>query len=240
MNNPAYVADVQWVRDQVNASGCSCCHAASLTPSGPSNWDIETPGNWVNTFHPSGLALGANWVGSAALGAYPPQDNNGFERETSGLPSTDPERMRNFFRAELAHRGYSESDFAQTPPFGGPLVDQIAFKPGSCAEERVEPDGTIRWTGGPARYLYVLAANASNPTVPPNLDLPDGTLWRVDTPADGEAMQSGKVRYGEVPPGLTQRYPTEGSPAPLQAGTVYYLYVTKDVGIPITRCLFTY
>jgi hypothetical protein len=61
----------------------------------------------------------------------------------------------------------------------------------------------------------------------------------VDVPASGTPLATGEVTYGEVPGGMTQRFPEQGGPAALQPGTAYYLYVTKDVGIPITRCLAT-
>jgi hypothetical protein len=40
--------------------------------------------------------------------------------------------------------------------------------------------------------------------------------------------------------GANQRFP-QGmtAPAALRAGQQYYLYVMQDVGIPVTRCLFT-
>ncbi|MCA9624928.1 MAG: hypothetical protein KC731_38150, partial [Myxococcales bacterium] len=240
LSDPGYASELAWVTSQVEASACVCCHSSELAPKGPSNWYVEAPGNWIATLNPSGLALGAGWVDSVALGAYPPEDNNGFERETSGFPSTDPQRMRDFFIAELTHRGYTADDFASTPPFGGPIYDQLVYEPSACeGEERIDPDGTLHWSGGTARYVYVLAADSSSPTVPPNLDLPDGTLWRLDVPADGAPLESGSVRYGEIPAGTTQRFPTQGSPAPLASGATYYLYVTRDVGIPITRCLVT-
>lgn len=194
----------------------------------------------MDTFYDTGLALGAGWIDSTSFGAYPPEENNGFDRRY-GIPSTNPERMRAFFAAELEHRGLGPEDFAEAEPFGGPLHDQLVYEPGACESgEGVDRDGRVTWTGGAARYLYVLQAGSANPTIPPNLDLPEGTLWRVDVPVEGEPMASGDVAYGDTPVGRTQRFPTSGEPDPLVPGERYYLYVTKDVGIPITRCLFTY
>jgi hypothetical protein len=85
----------------------------------------------------------------------------------------------------------------------------------------------------------VLEAEAASPTVPPNLDLPEGTLWRIDVPGeDGTPLEPGTVRYGELPYGVAQRTPEAGPPSALVSGRTYYLYVTADVVIPITRCLF--
>jgi dipeptide/tripeptide permease len=52
-------------------------------------------------------------------------------------------------------------------------------------------------------------------------------------------LVSGTVKYGVVPEGLTQHVPDQGSPPALTSGRQYYLYVTADVMLPITRCLFT-
>lgn len=241
LDDPAYVEELAWVRSQVEASACVCCHS-DAAPVGASNWTIDAPGNWMDTFYDSGLALGANWIDSVAFGAFPPEDNNGFDRLESGFPSTDPARMVAFFAAELEHRGRTPDEFADAEPFGGPLYDQLVYEPDACANgEGVKADGTVVWTGGLARYVYVLEAGSSSPTVPPNLDLPDGTLWRLDVPwEDGEPIGSTEVAYGSLPAGMLQRFPVDGAPPALVPGNDYYLYVSRDVGIPITRCLFTY
>lgn len=239
MQDPAYVSELNWVRSQVEASACVCCHSSRIAPEGPSNWYLEAPGNWMDSFFDSGLALGAGWIDSRALGAYPASENNGFDRVRSGIPSTDPERMTRFFQAELAHRGRTRESFAEHEPFGGPIYDQLVYTPSACTgTDGIAADGTLRWTGGPARYLYVLDAGSASPGVPPNLDLPMGTRWRFDVAPTSTAIASG-VAYGRTPAGATQRFPSTGSPAPLTPGATYYLYVLADVGIPVTRCLFT-
>ena len=241
LEDAAYVAELDWVRSQVESSACICCHSEG-SAGGPSNWYVEAEGNWMDSFYDSGLALGANWINSVSFGAYEPADNNGFNRIDSGIPSTDPDRMVAFFVAELEHRGRSPEDFGDSAPFGGPLYDQLVYEPEACENgEGIGVDGTIAWTGGPARYVYVLEADATSPTVPPNLDLPEGTLWRIDVPWDGgEPISSGEVDYGAPPTGMSQRFPALGGPQGLVPGNDYYLYVSRDVGVPITRCVFTY
>jgi hypothetical protein len=239
MSDPAYVSELNWVRSQVAASACVCCHSNRIAPDGPSNWYIEAPGNWMHTFGDSGLALGAGWVDSSTFGAFPAEQNNGFSRTISGFPSTDPPRMQRFFERELMHRGRTRASFEGTEPFGGPIYAQTTFRPQPCADGYgVGADGVVRWAGGRARYLYVLDGGSANPGVPPNFDLPQGTRWRVDVPPTGAPIASG-VTYGTLPMGATQRFPAMGAPAPLVAGQSYYLYVLLDVGIPITRCTFT-
>ncbi len=240
LDDPAYVAELDWVKEQIEASACTCCHS-DVAPGGSSNWTIDADGNWAGTFDDTGLAFGAGWIDSTSFGMFAPEENNGFDR-TYGVPSTDPERMRAFFLGELAHRGLEEADFADEPAFGGPLYDQLVYDPPRCENgEGVARDGSINWEGNGARYVYVLEAGAENPTVPPNLDLPEGTLWRLDVPWDQEEIMSpGSLRYGDVPAVAEQSFPTEEEPASLTPGEDYYLYVLADVAIPISRCIFTY
>lgn len=245
MSDPAYVAEVDWVKSQIRSAACVCCHSTTA-PQGPSNWYIESPGNFINSFWPRGLAMGAGWIDTVGFGAYPPEQNNGFSRSTPDnpghtiFPTTDDARMRRFFEAELAARGKTRADFANQKYGAGPLDDQRFFRPKACERgEGVTADGTLIWKGGNARYIYLLEAAANTPTVPPNLDLPAGTLWRVDLPPEGKPLTSGSVKYGVVPETMKQKFPTSGSPAPLTSGKQYYLYVTADVIQPVTRCLFT-
>lgn len=240
MDDPAYTAELDWVREQIEATACVCCHS-DVAPGGSSNWTIDAPGNWVGTFDDTGLAFSAGWIDSTSFGAFPPEENNGFDRRY-GVPSTDPDRMRAFFLAELEHRGLVEEDFADDPAFGGPLYSQLVYEPSACEKgERVDRDGTIHWADSPARYVYVLEAGSDNPTVPPNLDLPEGTLWRADVPWDEDTtFESGVLEYGDTPGFASQRFPASGAPDSLVEGQEYYLYVLADVAIPLTRCLFTY
>lgn len=241
LQDPTYTAELAWVTRQVESSACVCCHSTRSVPNGTSNWYIQAPGNWMDTLYNSGLALGAGWLDSSSFGSYPPAQNNGFVRGTlSGFPSTDPARMARFFQNELAARGLNQASFAGGRPFGGPIYDQMVYTPTDCTgPEGVTVDGTITWSGGEARYVFILEAGSANPTVPPNLDFPRGTLWRVDVPHTGTPVASG-IHYGQLPAGTTQRLPATGAPAALVSGHRYYINVQQDVGIPITRCLFTY
>ncbi len=245
MKDPTYVAEVNWVRSQIEATACICCHS-TRAPQGPSNWYVESPGNFINSFNPRGLAMGAGWINTVSFGAYRPEHNNGFSRASPERPNdsifvtTDAARIARFFEAELAQRGYKREDFADDLYGGGPLDAQLRYRPTACElGEGVGADGTLTWRGGKARYVYVLEADATSPTVPPNLDLPEGTLWRIDVPSVGNPVASGTVRYGVVPTGMSQRFPESGPPAALTSGKTYYLYVLADIIIPITRCTFT-
>ncbi len=237
--DPAYAAELAWVRAQIDAVGCSCCHADGA-PQGPVRWSIDLPGNWATSFSDRDLAAMANWIDTSMFERFPPAMNNGFERP-HGLPSTDPARVEAFFAAEARHRGLAREAFADAPPTGAILLEQAAYVPSPCENgEGVDVGGAVSWTGGPARYVYVLSVGSDNPSVPPDRDTPAGTLWRVDVPPSGLPLATGALRYGEAPEGATQRVPAAGAPAALQAGRDYYLYVARDVYQPMTRCLFTY
>ncbi|MCS6914687.1 MAG: hypothetical protein NZ890_15800 [Myxococcota bacterium] len=243
LQDPEYAQELAWVRSQIESTACVCCHSSSA-PRGPSNWYLDAPGNFINGFFDRGIAMGAGWIDTSGLGAYPPEENNGFSRATPDNPhhtifvTTDDARMRRFFVREAERRGLRQEMFAGMRYVFGPIDEQRLFRPSACTRgEGVTPDGRIVWRGGRARYLYVLEEGAASPTVPPNLDLPAGTIWRIDVPPEGEPWASGTVRYGQVPAGGRQRFPLSGPPAPLVSGRRYYLYVTADILQPVTRCL---
>ncbi|WP_157595065.1 hypothetical protein [Plesiocystis pacifica] len=232
-----YASELQWVQAQIRATGCACCHS-DVAPAGPVRWTVDAPGNWMGTFSDRDVAALAGLIDTSMFGRFPPEDNNGFHRVDS-VPSTDPDRMRSFFADELHHRGRLPEEFDDAPPTGAILLEQQAYEVEPCAcGEGVGHDGTIEWSGGEARYLYVMEAGAANPTIPPNLDLPEGTIWRVDVPHDGTPLESGAVEFGVVPEGAAQDWPHAGAPASLEPGQEYTLYVTRDVAQPITRCTF--
>ena len=112
--------------------------------------------------------------------------------------------------------------------------------PTQCEDnEGVLADGTMIWNGGGARYIYVLEAGSENPGVPPNMDQPEGTLWKLDVSPNSRPLPSG-IRYGSTPEGSAQVLPSDNPPPALVPGQTYYLYVLADIRIPITRCLFEF
>ena len=235
--DPVWLAESEWVASQVRSSACSCCHsdAASL---GSSRWSIDAGPGWVDTMSEEGLALFAGHTDSSTLGAFDPADNNGFDRVNSAMPTTDVPRMLAFFQSELDHRGVTDAYIQSLPDIGGPLILQRDFVPEACGVgEGMDIYGNLIWNGGDARYLYVLLPGSANPGLPPNLDLPDGTVWRADVLYDVAAFPSG-VAHGVLPAGALQRYPESGAPAALVSGQQYYLYVLRDVVLPLARCLF--
>lgn len=245
LDDPAYAADVAWLKTQINATACVCCHSTKA-PQGSSNWYVDQPGNFLNGFFKRGLAMGAGWIDTGSFGTFPPEQNNGFHRATPETPTesifvtTDQARVKRIFEAELAHRGVKREDFPPVSYGAGPLDDQRLYQATACQNgEGVAADGTVTWRLGAARYLYVLEATSAPPGVPPNLDLPPGVLWRFDVPWTGAPVPSGSVKYGVAPEGTTQKAPVSGAAPPLISGRQYYLYVLADIAQPNTRCLFT-
>lgn len=239
LKDPEFIKELAWSREQVAASACVCCHTTKLAPNGPSNWRIDDEGIWLDGVKDSGMAMFLGVADSTQLGAYPAKDNNGFDRTTLGLPTTDIPRMKKFLLAEWTRRGKTIEDAKTYAPFGGPLVAQSTYEPAACeAGEGVAADGKVTWLGGDARYVYVMAKGSKNPGVPPNLDLPEGTVWHVAVPNTKPAVKSG-LAYGQVSGDLVQRVPATGAAPTLVKGQTYYLYVLQDIGFPASRCLFT-
>jgi hypothetical protein len=245
MNDPSYRAEVNWVKSQVESAACVCCHSKTA-PNGFSNWYVEQPGNFINGFFDKGIAMGAGWINTASFGAYEPSQNNGFVRASpqnpthSIFPTTDSARMIKFFENEAAQRGLVKKTFIGVEA-AGPLDEQQRYVPMPCGDgEGISADGTISWRGAGARYVYVLEAGSKSPGVPPNLDLPTQTKWRIDVPSTGVPMVSKSVKYGVAPMGSIQRFPLDGTaPAALEKGKSYYLYVMADIALPNSRCLTT-
>ncbi|HET9953572.1 MAG TPA: hypothetical protein VFQ61_03660 [Polyangiaceae bacterium] len=240
LDDPTFKTEVEWARVQVAATGCVCCHDSRYAPRGPSQWDISAAGVWLDTVSDSCLALFAGLADSSVLGAFPVSENNGFDRMQVGVPSTDPARMRALVEQELMRRGVSEEDSRKVPPFGGPIYESSVRPPTSCgAGEGVAPDGHVFFKSS-ARYVYVLENGSNNPGVPPNLDRPAGTLFRLDVLASQDPIESGTLTYGSTPQGSFQVVPAEGTAPALQTGKVYQLTALRDVGVPVTNCTFVF
>ena len=240
MADDTYLEESAWVKSQVEACACICCHT-ERSPDGPAKWSTDAGPLWTDTMSDTAISLFAGYVDSSALGAFDPADNNGFDRINSALPTTDVARMRAFFQQEFERREIDEEFANNIRPIGGPLVEQRHFVPDICEPgSGIQDDGTIVWRDeAGARYVYILEWNSENPGIPPNFDMPNGTRWRVDVASADEPLAAGSFRYGETPTVAFQTYPKNGvPPSALVSGQFYYLYVLKDVGFVLERCLF--
>jgi hypothetical protein len=237
LTDVAWQAEFDWFTSQVESTACICCHSDEA-PNGASGWFLEAEPIWLDSAGDEAVAMFAGWIDSTSFGAFPADELYGFDRTELGMPTTDIPRMRAFLEAEMARRGYSRADFADEPVWGGPLATQLVYEPEPCNERQgIDADGKIIWTGSDARYVYVMEEGTTSPTVPPNLDLPDGTLWRIDVGPDQDPIESG-VTYGEIPGDARQAFPETGAPAPLESGETYYLVALADIIVPATRCTF--
>lgn len=238
LSDESYLDELAWLRSETESSACACCHSSSKTPSGPAVWDTEAGALWIDTVSDEALAMLAGFTDSAAFGFFPTAQNNGFDRSETGLPTTDVARLRAFATRELERRGLSVDEARALPPFAPFFRELIEFEPEACEDGiGLDAEGALRWSGGNARYVYVLEADAQAPGVPPNFDLPEGTLWSIAVAPDATSIPCG-MPYGSVPEGVTQRIPTVGAAPALESGRSYFLYVLRDVVQPITRCVF--
>ena len=236
----AFMGELAWVTAQARASACTCCHAGSQAPHGAAEWDIEAQGIWTDTASNAAIGLFSGYADSTILGHFAPSADNGFERTTTGLPSTDAARMQAFWDKELARRGMTRQQAEAIPPFGAPLIASYRAAPSKCADGiGIDAAGRITWGGSPARYVYVLAATAPNPSLPPDGDLPDGTIWRLDVLASEDALSSG-ITYGVTPKGTFQHFPQAGPALALERGATYHLFVLEDIGLVSANCLLSF
>lgn len=238
--DPQFMAELRWINQQVRASGCICCHDTVSSGRQAAVWDISAPGIWTDQLSDQGVAILSGKVSSAILGKFTAAANNGFDRDSTGFPTTDVARVQRFFNNELDRRGITDADIAEFEEFGYFLIDIIDEPPGVCSEEEgIGADGKIIWKEYSARYVYVKEVDSKNPGVPPSNDNPEGVLWRLDVLANVQALESG-ITYGEVPEGTYQVTPADGASAPvLESGQQYHLYVLADILQPICNCLFT-
>ncbi len=235
IDDEEYMGELDWVTEQVEACACTCCHSDDA-PAGASGWTIDAGELWLDTVDDDGLAMLAGLADSSAFGAYPADENNGFDRATTGLPTTDVDRMQTFLVEEYLRRGNTLEEGREVAPFGGPLYSQLTYEPSACRSgDGFDADGNLNWPSN-ARYVYVLEQDSANPAVPPNFDLPEGTLWRVDVRVGSRPMQA-PLAYGDIPDGALQYFPDDGEPTALVSGETYFVVALGDIGIPLIRCL---
>jgi hypothetical protein len=239
LDDPAFMGELAWMTQQLEASACTCCHDSRVNDGKTGQWDIHHGPIWLDTLSDDGLALFIGLADSSALGAYPADDNHGFDRTQTGVPTNDTARMKAFLAKELERRGISREQAAAVPPFGGPIFANKSMPTEPCRGQGVDPSGKLQLGAAKVRYVYVMNDGAANPGVPPDQDLPDGTLWRLDVLASAAAI-SGELAYATTPEGTFQVQPAD-QPAPaLERGTRYELYALQDVGLPVINCSFTF
>ena len=242
LEDPQYVEDLAWTKKQHESTACSCCHSSSIT-NDIGMYDIDSGVIWTDSLTDRGLAIMSGDLDSSILGHFEPEDNHGFVRENIGAPTTDFERWQSFFRQELEYRGVTAEDVENMFPLGGWLLDNQVDPGRDCITdfERVDQDGTLYWANSDVRYIYVMELGSDNPGLPPSYDLPESVIWRIDVNHTSAPLKSGQVKYGVVPEGAKQTFPTAGEPDSLEVGKEYRLWLLTDMGLPVhTHCRFTY
>ena len=103
-HNPAILEDpdYDWVLGQLSACSCTCCHTGAGI--GTYRWSSTFEPAWTDSADSDALNGLQSGPPGAAPAAIPPGENNGFSRDTTSHPTTDPERFRAFILRELARR----------------------------------------------------------------------------------------------------------------------------------------
>lgn len=243
LQDPDYMRELAWVTEQVAASGCACCHASERS-NYASFFDIDAPGNWIDTLTMTGIVMAAGMnTEHKYLGYLPPNDNFGFDRETTLFATTDIPRMTAFFTDEFERRGGTQADVEAAGATFRQINGSLYDEPTDCGPgEGMNADGKIVWKGGTARQIYLQTVGSQNPGSPPNLDKPEGTLWALYADHEGDAFTSGTIVPGDVPAGSRQAVPADSDVAPtFEVGTQYRLFVTPDfLRSNTSNCIFTF
>lgn len=244
LDDPAYVEELTWVQGQIESSGCACCHASSVGSGHTSGFDVSAPQVWTDTIETYQLAMiSGRFEEHLLFGQLEPDANHGFNRDITMFPSTDPQRMQDFFNAEFDRRNGTEADNEEAlkvlQSFFGRLTEPYS--------ECISPwqgivDDRVVWDGaGDVRQFYVLQDGAETPGFPPNLDQPEGTVWALYVTPDQNPLASGTIKLGEVPDGATQVIPADGSAPEFIEGETYRLFATPDFQlIREINCTITY
>ena len=102
--------DLDWVRDQMAACSCICCHgspgegAGEPSGEGRSIWDADFVPVWTDSATDSAVE-GVTGLKSIAHDGIPPGENHGFERFDGSIPTTDGARLEAYGQRELDRRG---------------------------------------------------------------------------------------------------------------------------------------
>jgi hypothetical protein len=92
--------DYAWVQAQAAACSCICCHREGGIGSYKWSYDFEPA--FIDSADAGPISLLGFASGPTAV---PPEDNHGFSRSRSALPTTDADRLQGFFDRELQRRG---------------------------------------------------------------------------------------------------------------------------------------
>ena len=244
LDDSSYREESDWVRDQIRSSGCACCHASSAGSGNTSGFDVDAPQAWTDSIENYQLAMISGiYPEHRFFGALPPDENHGFIRDETMFPSTDSNRMRDFFLSELERRNASQADFDEGERVLQSFFSRLFEAPTQCVSPWTgfEDDKIIWNSEGGVRQIYVLKENAETPGFPPTEDTPVGTVWALYVNPDAEPIGSGQIGLGEKPPGTTQFVPADGSAPVLEHGSTYRLFATPDFQlIRELNCTFVY
>ena len=96
LQDPTYLEESEWVKSQVESCACICCHTDEA-PEGPAKWATDVGPLWMDTMSDIAIFLFVGYVDLSALGAFPPDENNGFNCLDSAMLIIDVVCMLGFF-----------------------------------------------------------------------------------------------------------------------------------------------
>ncbi|MCO4770790.1 MAG: hypothetical protein KDA24_12230 [Deltaproteobacteria bacterium] len=99
LNDP----DLDWAQAQAASCSCSCCHRDSGVSADIWSYDFEG-GAWTDSMNTDRLRRLAEYP-SHTGNVLSPEENFGFRRDETGMPTTDPDRLRAFLEREVMRRG---------------------------------------------------------------------------------------------------------------------------------------
>ena len=94
--------DIEWMTEELFACSCICCHIN--TGAGGYVWSAEFEPVFTDSISDD-LLLRFIGPPPVAGNGIPPEDNHGFDREETGIPTTDAARMKAYIDREITRRG---------------------------------------------------------------------------------------------------------------------------------------
>jgi hypothetical protein len=117
LSDPEFQAELAWLTQQVRSTGCACCHDSS-TGYQAAMWDVAQGTIWTDQLTVRGIGVLSGRISSKIFGFIPPEENNGFDRSVTGLPTNQLTRMKAFFDREIERLGITEEMFKKQRPIG--------------------------------------------------------------------------------------------------------------------------
>ena len=191
-SDDAFLAEVEWAKGQAESCGCVCCHTTGTAPRRCGCFRYSGRRHLDGHLHQTGPRNCCRLDRFESLGAHAAMDNNGFDRSRTGSSNHRRRTHDPILRGRISQAWRDSEEFEGKQPLAAPSQRKQRLSPRHVPQGiGIDATNKISWSGGTARYIYVLEAGAANPGVPPNLDRPDGTIWKIDVEPTAAALKLG-------------------------------------------------